>query len=222
MRKLIATAGLLVLTAGAATAQTAETRIVHVEPLQITWQGKVSRILINPWFKVTRGASFTVLPLGDAPERMDFTASRVKKRVGHCYAENIHQVHIDNPDTSLHKKVKPTGKDRNGNPVWPMAFFISPAAPNARLMTPSAVKAPDLPKGQNPVNVVAAVDISGNGFADAVLLRTCSGYDMKPQKTQAQLDAMDHRQCPKKVPVFRHLYLRTKGAWKQVWYEDLC
>ena len=198
-----------------ATPATAQSINASVEYLEMKPGGSTT---LYPWFAMRAGGTFTLM-LIKGRGIINATAARVKKQAGHCYAENVHQVSVRSP--ALMKQARPH-RDLRGNKIWPEAIMIAPAAPNARFMKLSRLGAPDLPKGQNKVNLVAAVDVNGNGFADIVLLKTCSGYDMKQKKTQAQLDAMDHRQCPKKVPVFQQLYLRSKGAWKQVWYRDLC
>ncbi len=188
-----------------------------VEYLEIMADGTLT---LYPWFAAKSGDAFTLLTIQGPKARFKVTAGAVKKQAGHCYADNVHQVTVQGG--GLKGRIKPVQRGAKGQPYWPLAILISPPAPKAKRISPADVTVGDLPAGHIKFNVTQAIDISGNGKPDLLVIKTCSGYNAKKKVSQKALDRENHRQCVTKGPVFRQLWLKRGGAWKQVWYQDLC
>ncbi len=213
---------LVILSCSIAAPAVAQKWIATIGHLRIKRVSKVDyRLMIYPWAKIAPGASFTLLPLRNAPARIGTRTLKVLKAGGHCFGTNVHKVELKLTDPKGAAKIKSIGKAKSGNPIWPKAIVLTPASSKARLLSVQNLSAASIPSGHIPANVVAAADFSGNGSADAFLIRTCIDYRDKGDSKRRP--KTDHRQCKAQgMPLFDQLFLRRGGKWTVVEYEDLC
>jgi hypothetical protein len=217
----LAVIGLVGASLGAA-AQKDPDWIVTVAPLKFD-KGTVK---IGPWGPVKPGDAFTALGIDGGPAKARLTVTKAVKSPGHCFAPVYYSVTLKAERPDIARRIKPAGKHADGSPRWPTALFVTPAAPKAKLLPASKMSALALPDNHIHANLIAAADLTGDGEADALLVRSCHyipgvAADGKPGARDDP--KVPYTQCrAMKGTVFHRIYIRRDGAWKTMEYGDLC
>lgn len=88
-------------------------------------------------------------------------------------------------------------------PIW--AMMVYPASSRARIVPPGSFTAADIPRGFAVANILAGVDLTGNGRPEAVLLSYCLDPNGRP-------DIARGRNCLEKIQA---VHLKEASGWKE-------